>query len=127
MSLLRMILCLATVAALALTQGTAAAKAAHEPVTAMVICGESGPRTVQLDMQGNETQNECCDCPDCLGGVTVIVLSLDSPSHRFATADSRLASFAPAPIPSQHHRYANPRGPPVKVVAGIVTFIAAAL
>lgn len=95
----------------------AMAPAVSGPLTAMVICGDGGARTVFLDAQGNPAEpGSCCDCLKCL------TFSADLPivppagmSLRRIMAAGTAPDAAP-PLAVAPCLHPLPRGPPCCVM-----------
>jgi hypothetical protein len=94
--------------------GAAIASPASGPLTEMVICGEDGAETIQMDATGNpaEPTSQCCKCQSCLAAVDAFV-----PQQAFALAAPDLSSRtltlgAGHVLCTDRALFPMPRGPP---------------
>ncbi|VDC19915.1 DUF2946 family protein [Pseudogemmobacter humi] len=113
--LFRLRICLTILSVLALLTGTwaQAATPVTGPLTALVICGGEGEKTVWLDGAGNEhpAPHDCCDCALCdvAAGEFPQAQSLVHPATWQRGAPPAAAGTI---APSRHRCLPPSRGPP---------------
>jgi hypothetical protein len=97
--------------------GWQSAASLHQPgpVSAMVICGEGGARTVYVDARGHPSERApaCQHCPDCTAAAGFAPAAPDR-AHRSLRLAARVRPVFARPAGPRRGRWRRPltRGPP---------------